>query len=560
MPYDLTEEKLEEIKDFNDIVDIIGEFIDLKRAGTNYKALCPFHNEKTPSFVVSPDKQIYHCFGCGEGGDILSFLMKYNNYTFIEAAEYLADRAGIKLEKTSTNENKHKNILYKINREAGIFFYKNLSGSKKSINYLKNRDINPSIIKKFGLGYALDSWDGLYKHLKDKKYEDEDILKTGLVIKRENSTGYYDRFRNRIIFPIIDTKKRIIGFGGRVLDNSLPKYLNSPDSEVFSKGYNLYNLNNALKNKNTNYVILTEGYMDVIKLSSFGYNNTVASLGTAFTKHQVMLLKKYFDEFYIAYDSDESGMKASIKALNIFKNFNLEAKVISFPENMDPDDYITKFGKAKFKDKINNADDYFEFLNKYYSNKFNIGSNKGKVKYIENFLENIKNISNSIERELIIEKISDVTNISKENLLNEYSKKNSKNKSRYKKKKENKGKKKIFQDINLESYLDKLFNLASNDEELFEYIISKYDEEFSTIFGKEYSKNYKPKENHKKTDVEITTEELDFLSNKIIIKYKEKELSILRERLNKDPNNEDLLAQINKVYKEINNLRQGGSN
>lgn len=300
--------------------------------------------------------------------------------------------------------------------------------------------------------------------------------------------------------------------------------------------------------------------MDVIKLSSFGYNNTVASLGTAFTKHQVMLLKKYFDEFYIAYDSDESGMKASIKALNIFKNFNLEAKVISFPENMDPDDYITKFGKAKFKDKINNADDYFEFLNKYYSNKFNIGSNKGKVKYIENFLENIKNISNSIERELIIEKISDVTNISKENLLNEYSKKNSKNKIRYKKKKENNGKKKIFQDINLESYLDKLFNLASNDEELFEYIISKYDEEFSTIFGKEYSKNYKPKENHKKTDVEITTEELDFLSNKIIIKYKEKELSILRERLNKDPNNEDLLAEINKVYKEINNLRQGGSN
>jgi DNA primase len=253
-------------------------------------------------------------------------------------------------------------------------------------------------------------------------------------------------------------------------------------------------------------------------------------------------------------------MKASIKALNIFKNFNLEAKVISFPENMDPDDYITKFGKAKFKDKINNADDYFEFLNKYYSNKFNIGSNKGKVKYIENFLENIKNISNSIERELIIEKISDVTNISKENLLNEYSKKNSKNKSRYKKKKENKGKKKTFQDINLESYLDKLFNLASNDEELFEYIISKYDEEFSTIFGKEYSKNYKPKENHKKTDVEMTTEELDFLSNKIIIKYKEKELSILRERLNKDPNNQDLLAEINKVYKEINNLRQGGSN
>ncbi len=559
MPYDLTEEKLEEIKDLNDIVDIIGEFIELKRAGTNYKALCPFHNEKTPSFVVSPDKQIYHCFGCGEGGDSLSFLMKYNNYTFIEAAEYLANKAGIRLEHVSKQETKKKNILYEINRESGIFFYRNLSKNKEAIEYLKKRKISVGVIKSFGMGYALDSWDGLYNHLKKNNYKDEDILKTGLIIKRDNSKGYYDRFRNRVIFPILDIKNRVVGFGGRVLDNSLPKYLNSPDSEVFSKGRNLYNLNNALKNKDINYVLLTEGYMDVIKLSSYGYNNTVASLGTAFTQYQVKLLKKYFDEFYIAYDSDESGKKAAIKALNLFKNYNIDAKVVIFPDNMDPDDYITKYGKAKFKDKINNAFDYFNYLDDYYSSKFDIKANKGKVKYIESFLQNIKNISNSIERELVIEKISEKTNISKENLLNEYNKNFSRKNTKQKTIRKTKDRKKTIQDSDLEKYLDKLLDLAVNDEELFEYIISKYKGKFSDIFGDDFHNDYKPKDNLNSSNVEITTEELDFLANKILIKYQEKELSLLRERLKNDPKNQEVLSEINKVYKEINKLRQGGS-
>jgi len=560
MPYDLTEEKLEEIKDVNDIVDVVGEFVELKRAGTNYKALCPFHNEKTPSFVVSPEKQIYHCFGCGEGGDVLSFLMKHNNYSFIEAAEYLAKKAGIKLEHVSKKETKKKNTLYEINREAGLFFYKNLAKSKKALDYFSNRGIKTRVIKSFGLGYALDSWEALYNHLKNKNYKDEDILKTGLIIGRDKKQGYYDRFRNRVIFPIIDTKKRIIGFGGRVLDNSLPKYLNSPDSEVFYKGRNLYNLNNALKNKDINYVILTEGYMDVIKLSSFGYNNTVASLGTSFTKYQVKLLKKYFDEFYIAYDSDKSGIKAAIKALNLFKNYNIDAKVITFPDNMDPDDYITKYGKVKFKEKINNASEYFSFLDDYYSNIYDINSNKGKVEYIENFLHNVKNITNSIERELVIEKISEKTNISKENLLNEYNKKNSKKNIKQKPIRKNKDRKKAIRDLDLGSYLDKLLDLASYDDELFEYILSKYKDKFTEIFGNDFHINYKPKENSNLGDVEVSTDELDFLANKILIKHKEKRLLVLRESLNKDPNNEELLSKINKVYKEINILRQGGIN
>ncbi|MFO7888013.1 MAG: DNA primase [Eubacteriales bacterium] len=560
MPYDLTEEKLEEIKDVNDIVDVIGEFIELKRTGTNYKALCPFHNEKTPSFVVSPEKQIYHCFGCGEGGDVLSFLMKHNNYSFIEAAEYLANKAGINLEHVSKKETKKKDILYEINREAGLFFYKNLSKSKEALDYFRNRGVKTRVIKIFGLGYALDSWEALYNHLKNKNYKDEDILKTGLIIDRDKRQGYYDRFRNRVIFPIIDTKKRIIGFGGRVLDNSLPKYLNSPDSEVFYKGRNLYNLNNALKNKDINYVILTEGYMDVIKLSSFGYNNTVASLGTSFTKYQVNLLKKYFDEFYIAYDSDKSGVKAAIKALNLFKNHNINAKVITFPDNMDPDDYITKYGKVKFKEKINNASEYFSFLDDYYSNIYDINLNKGKVQYIENFLYNVKNITNSIERELVIEKISEKTNISKENLLSEYNKKFSKKKIKQKPIRKTKDRKKEIRDLDLRSYLDRLLDLASYDDELFEYILSKYKDKFTEIFGNDFHINYKPKENSNLTNVEVSTDELDFLANKILIKHKEKRLLALRESLKKSPNNEELLSKINKVYKEINILRQGGIN
>jgi len=558
MPYAVSDEKLEEIKDLNDIVDVLGEFIELKRAGTNYKALCPFHNEKTPSFVVSPDKQIYHCFGCGEGGDVFSFLMKYNNYTFMEAVEYLADKVGIKLEQVSEKNSEKKELLYKINREAAIYFYGNLKKSKESINYLRRRGIDSKSIKKFGIGYALDSWNGLLDHLKSKNYKDKDIADTGLVIERNKSEGYYDRFRNRIIFPIINTKKQVIGFGGRVLDDSLPKYLNSPDSEIFSKGKYLYNLNNSIKNKETNYIILTEGYMDVIKLSINGYNNTVASLGTALTKHQIRLLKKYYDLFYIAYDSDESGKKAAIKALNLFKNQNLEAKVIVFPNNMDPDDYISKYGKSKFRERLNENLDYFEFLHSYYSSKYDINTNKGKVKYIEEFFGNINNVSNSIERELIIEKISEKTQISKENLLKEFSKKYL-NKKKFKS--DFKKKKKEVKGINIENYFTTLAEKVSKNEELYEYTVNKYSETFKKIFGNNFFEDY----NFKLTkdysfENSLSTDEIDFMVNKILIKYQEKQLSELRHKLNNNPNNEEILTEISKIYKEIKILRQGGIN
>jgi len=558
MPYTVSDEKLEEIKELNDIVDILGEFLELRRAGTNYKALCPFHNEKTPSFVVSPDKQIYHCFGCGEGGDVFSFLMKYNNLTFMESVEYLADKVGIKLEKVPEQVTKKKDLLYKINREAAVYFYENIKKSNKSIKYLRKRGIESKSIKNFGIGYSIDNWDELLNYLKSKNYKEKNIEETGLIIKRNKSEGYYDRFRNRIIFPIINTKKQVIGFGGRVLDNSLPKYLNSPDSEVFSKGKYLYNLNNAIKNKNINHVILTEGYMDVIKLSINGYNNTVASLGTALTRYQIRLLKKHYDEFYIAYDSDDSGKKAAVKALNLFKNQNLEAKVIEFPENMDPDDYITKYGKNKFNERLKKSLGYYEFIHNYYKDKFNLNTNTGKIKYIEEIFNNISNITNSIERELIIEKISEKTQISKENLLNEYSKKYVKKKRQKNKIKKNNKDKKNF---DFGHYIKILIEEVSSNEELYEYTLNKHKDNLIEVLGDNFIEDYGLKlKKESINDSTLSTEEVDFMVNKILIKYQENKISELRDKLNNNPNNEEILTEISEIYKEIKILRQGGSN
>lgn len=284
MPNSINEHKIEEILNMNDIVEVIGELITLKKAGANYSGLCPFHKEKTPSFVVSPDKQIYHCFGCGEGGDAISFIMNYKNLSFMESLEYLGDRVGIKVEKTSSSQKQDRyKINYEMNRDAAVYFYKQLSQNKQATEYLRKRGISNEARKLFGIGFSQNKWDGLIKYLEEKGYRKKDMEVNGLIIKSEKSNSYYDRFRNRVIFPIFDVKKRIIGFGGRVLGNELPKYINSPDSPIFNKGRNLYNLNNAKGFSHREGIILTEGYMDVIKLSINGFENAVASLGTALT-------------------------------------------------------------------------------------------------------------------------------------------------------------------------------------------------------------------------------------------------------------------------------------
>lgn len=428
MPYRLDTDVINRILDENSIVDVIEEFLPLKKAGANYSTNCPFHKEKTPSFIVSPDKQMFHCFGCGESGDSISFLSKYKNYTFVEAAEYLARKAGIVLEEinTSSKHNENKQLsdrLYKINRDAALYYYKNLKSNPTVISYLKSRKIDINVIKRFGIGYAIEQWDNLLKYLMQKGYVEEEILKTGLIIKKQNSNSYYDRFRNRVMFPIFDIKGRIIGFGGRVLDDSLPKYLNSPETMIFNKGYNLYGLNLAKEAVKDNSFILVEGYMDVIKMHTYGYNSTVAALGTALTDNQIKLMKRYSKNFYVAFDSDNAGQKAALKAMNMFKKNNLDAKVVIMKDAKDPDEYLNKYGKINFDKLLENSLDYYSFLELYYKE---IYENSNKVEYISKFFDNIVNIASEIEKELIFEKLSRKVGVSKESIIKEYNKRSTK--------------------------------------------------------------------------------------------------------------------------------------
>jgi DNA primase len=418
----VNDEIIEKVCDSNDLVSIVSEYLPLKKTGNNYIGLCPFHNEKTPSFSVSQSKQLFHCFGCGEGGDVISFIMKIENLSFVEAVKFLADRQGIPLEENKKIDKKlesEKEKIYKINKEAARFYYYNLINNKRPLRYLKNRKINRSIINQFGLGYSLDRWDGIYKYLKEKGYDEKDIEKAGLIGKRKDGNGYYDKFRDRIMFPIIDTRGRIIGFGGRVLDNTMPKYLNSQDTLVFAKGNNLYGLNLLRKHSNRKRIILVEGYMDVISLFNNGINYSVASLGTAFTQNQGKLLKRYGEEVYICYDSDKAGINATIKALNILKNEGVEAKVVILPLGQDPDDFIKSNGLKEFEillDKALNYVEYKIFINKQ---KYDLSNAEDKIKFTKEIAKTLRELKSPIEKDVYIDKISEDTGISKQAILGE---------------------------------------------------------------------------------------------------------------------------------------------
>ena len=430
MPYKLDSDTIKRILDSNNIVDLIEEYLPLKKAGANYSTNCPFHKEKTPSFIVSPDKQIFNCFGCGESGDGISFLTKYKNYTFIEAAEHLASRAGIILEEVnSSSMDRNKQImdkLYSINRDAAVYFYRNLRANSHVLQYLNSRKINKEVIKLFGIGYANNQWDNLLIYLKSKGHREEEILKAGLIIHNKKNNSYFDRFRNRVMFPIFDIRKKIIGFGGRVLDDSMPKYLNSPETMVFNKGYSLYGMNIAKEAVRNKSFILVEGYMDVIKMHVYGYSTSVAALGTAFTENQAKLLKRYSKNFYLAFDSDDAGQQATLKAMNLLKKNDLDGKVIIMPDAKDPDEYLNKFGKSSFDKLIENSLDYYSFLKFHFKEKL---ENSNKVEYINNFFDNIVNVNSEIERELIFDKLSRKVGVSKESIIKEYNKRSSKQKA-----------------------------------------------------------------------------------------------------------------------------------
>jgi len=424
----IPEEIIEKIKDENDIVDIVSESVRLKRTGRNYLGLCPFHHEKTPSFTVSQDKQIYKCFGCGEAGNVITFLMKTKNLSFPEACEILAEKANIEIttnkNQQSTNSTKK---LYDINVAAARFFFNNLRNNKTIIGYLNKRGLSGKTIASFGLGYAMDNWTGLYDYLKSKNYSEIDILSLGLISKGKNGK-YYDRFRNRVIFPVFNYRGKVIGFGGRVLDESKPKYLNSPESIIFNKGTNLYGLNFAIKNNTTKSLIMVEGYMDCIALHQAGITNVVASLGTALTVGQAKLMKKYADKVYIAYDSDAAGQIATLRGLDILVSEGFEVRIIKFPDGKDPDEFVKKHGGDSFKKLLENALPLAQYKIDRAKQKTNFKDEKSLSNFIKNISEMLIELD-PVERNLYVKRISEDTGIDENaiyDLLNEKMQKNSK--------------------------------------------------------------------------------------------------------------------------------------
>ena len=331
------EEIIEEVRQRNDIVDVISSYVKLKKTGSNYMGLCPFHSEKSPSFSVSGNKQMYHCFGCGVGGNVFTFVMEYENFTFVEALKFLADRCGVQLPQTEASPEARRqadirNRLLEINKEAAKYFVYQLRSAQgqHAMEYLKGRELSDETIKKFGLGYSNKYSDDLYQYLKEKGYEDS-VLKESGLISMDEKKGAYDKFWNRVMYPIMDANSKVIGFGGRVLGEGTPKYLNSPETKVFDKSRNLYGLHLA-RTARTRSIILCEGYMDVIAMHQAGFSNAVASLGTAFTGLQANLLKRYADEILLLYDSDGAGVKAALRAIPILKEAGLPAKVVKLAD------------------------------------------------------------------------------------------------------------------------------------------------------------------------------------------------------------------------------------
>lgn len=414
----ITEETIERIKQENDIVDVISETVRLKRSGRNYMGLCPFHGEKSPSFSVSQDKQIYKCFGCGEAGNVLTFVMKQKNLNFIESCKLLAERANIPLNLGNGEESKvvkKKELLYKINVEAARYFFSNLQENENAKDYFLNRGIKEITIKRFGLGYAKDGWQNLRMYLKKKGFSDSLMLEAGLVIKSQKGT-IYDRFRNRVMFPVFDIKGNVIGFGGRVLDDSKPKYLNSPETLVFQKGTNLYGLNFAIKNRiEKRYFIIVEGYMDLISLHQYGITNVVASLGTALTVNQARLLKRYADKVIISYDADVAGQTATLRGLEILKEAGFDVRVLKIPQGKDPDEFVRSNGKDAFLKLVDKAENLISYRLEKAKEGINFKDKSSLVEYGNRVADILANL-NPVEKDIYVKSISEDIGIKEQSL------------------------------------------------------------------------------------------------------------------------------------------------
>lgn len=409
---------LDEIRQKSSIVDVISEYVDLKKKGSNYMGLCPFHSEKTPSFSVSESKQIFKCFGCSSGGDVITFIMKIEHLSFIEAVKFLAEKYNIELSEEKVDKKKLDKITrcYEANVLAAKFYMQNLKNNKMALEYLERREIGPEIITAYGLGFAEDSWNNLLNYMKSNGYNEEELVEYNLVSKSQNGK-YFDRFRNRIMFPIIDLRRRVIAFGGRVMDDSMPKYLNSTDTVVFHKGRNLYN-QNIVKNLDRSRIILVEGYMDVISLYKSGIKYSVASLGTALTQEQAELVKKFGKDVYICYDGDEAGIRATKRAIGILRSVGVNPKIIRLPEGLDPDEYLKKYGAFNFEVTLSEATNYFEYLIEDLKKNFDISTTEGMTGFLVESAKLVATIKNPIERDLEIDRLSKDYKVTRSAIIN----------------------------------------------------------------------------------------------------------------------------------------------
>lgn len=404
------EEVIEEVRTRNDIVDVVSGYVTLQRKGNYYFGLCPFHNEKSPSFSVSPGKQIYHCFGCGVGGNVITFIMEYENYTFGEALQFLADRAGIALPKRAYSQEERerddlKKTLLQVNKLAANYFYHQLKQpqGKPGYDYLKGRQLSDDTIRRFGLGYSNKTSDDLYRFLKSKGYADDLLKETGLVTIEER--GGRDKFWNRVMFPIMDINNRVIGFGGRVMGEGKPKYLNSPETKLFDKSRNLFGLNYA-RTSREKYILICEGYMDVIALHQAGFGNSVASLGTAFTGQQAVLLKRYTDQVILTYDSDEAGVKAALRAIPILKEVDMSVKVLDMTPHKDPDEFIKNLGADRFRERIEKAKNSFLFEIDVLRRQFDMEDPEQKTRFYQETAGKLLEFTESLERDNYIQAVS----------------------------------------------------------------------------------------------------------------------------------------------------------
>ncbi len=466
---------IDEVKSRSDIVNVISQYISLKNSGSSYSGLCPFHSEKTGSFHVNQNKQIYKCFGCGEGGDVINFIMKIENLDFMEAVKLLAQKNGIEFNTNLSEADKKKmeeiKLMQDIHLKAARFYFSNLINSKNAgYDYLRKRGLSDKIIKRFGLGYSLYSWNSLMDYLLSIGYEKKDLVKSGLVTHKENGDKYYDKFRNRVMFPIFDYRGNVIGFGGRVLDDSMPKYLNSPDTILFNKRYNLYGLNYAKKSIKNDTLILVEGYMDLISLVEYGIENVVATLGTALTNEQGKLIKRYASTAVISYDSDEAGIKATLRAIEILRHQNINVKILNLKDCKDPDDFIKKYKKEGFLKAIEDSVSHIIFQINILKRKFDFNKDEHLIKFAKEAASIIKTLSSPVEKDFYIKYVSKEFDISLEALKEEVFGKNyNDSKNNYKKffKTEQKPIEKIKNIENGEKFVEETFiKLLMENKEL----------------------------------------------------------------------------------------------